>query len=92
MLFGLSYSIIIEKTEDPNFFGVVVPDILGCTTTGRSIQECIHKAREAIELHLQYLQEEGLSLPPEPKRVYIKIVEEVEETAEEPTTVTTPTS
>lgn len=89
MLFGLRYPIIIEKTEDPNFFGVVIPDILGCTSTGRSIEECIAKAREAIELHLRYLQEEGLPLPLEPKQVYIKIVEEGAEVEKEPKAATT---
>jgi predicted RNase H-like HicB family nuclease len=53
---------------------VTVPSILGCTTTGRSIEDAIKKAREAIELHLRYLAEEGLPIP-EPRRpVEIRIV------------------
>jgi predicted RNase H-like HicB family nuclease len=51
-----------------------VPDILGCTTTGRSIENAIERAREAIDLHLGYLAEEGLPIP-EPRRpVEIRIV------------------
>jgi predicted RNase H-like HicB family nuclease len=51
-----------------------VPDILGCTTTGRSIDHAIKKAREAIELHLRYLGEEGLPIPRPRRRVEIRIV------------------
>ena len=71
---GLRFGIEIEETKDPRFYGVTVPDILGCTTTGRSIEDAIKNAREAIELHLRYLAEEGLPAP-EPRRpVEIRIV------------------
>src|SRR5262245_7059174 len=60
---GLAYAIEIEETADANFYGVIVPDILGCTTTGRSIEHAIRNAREAIALHLKYLAEDGLPIP-----------------------------
>jgi predicted RNase H-like HicB family nuclease len=53
---------------------VTVPDILGCTTTGRSIEDAIAQAREAIDLHLQYLAEEGLPIPRPRRPVEIRIV------------------
>jgi predicted RNase H-like HicB family nuclease len=53
---------------------VTVPDILGCTTTGRSIEHAITNAREAIELHLRYLAEEGLPLPLPRRPVEIRII------------------
>ena len=71
---GLRFGIEIEETEDPHFFGVTVPDILGCTATGRSIEDAINKAREAIDLHLQYLAEEGLPLPPVCRPIEIRIM------------------
>jgi predicted RNase H-like HicB family nuclease len=71
---GLSFAIEIEETDDPRFYGVVVPDILGCTTTGRSIEDAIRKARRAIELHLRYLAEEGLPKPKRRRPVEIRIV------------------
>lgn len=71
---GLRFGIEIEETEDPHFFGVTVPDILGCTTTGRSIEDAINKARNAIDLHLQYLAEEGLPLPQPCQPIEIRII------------------
>jgi predicted RNase H-like HicB family nuclease len=72
--FGLRFGIEIEETEDPRFYGVTVPDILGCTTTGRSIEDAIAKARKAIELHLRVLAEEGLPLPRRRRPPEIRIV------------------
>jgi predicted RNase H-like HicB family nuclease len=71
---GLRFGIEIEETDDPHFYGVTVPDILGCTTTGRSIENAIAKAREAIDLHLRYLAEEGLPLPRPRRPVEIRII------------------
>ena len=71
---GLRYGIEIEETDDPRFYGVVVPDILGCTTSGRSIEDAIANAREAIALHLKYLAEEGLPMPRPRRRPEIRIV------------------
>lgn len=72
--FGLRFAIEIEETDDPNFYGVTIPDVLGCTTTGRSIENAIAKAREAIELHLRYLAAEGLPLPRRLRAPEIRIV------------------
>ncbi|MCK6554930.1 type II toxin-antitoxin system HicB family antitoxin [Candidatus Binatia bacterium] len=72
--FGLRFRIEIEETEDPRFFGVTVPDIVGCTTTGRSVEHAIRQAREAIDLHLQYLTEEGLPLPQPSRPIEIRIL------------------
>ncbi len=71
---GLQFAIEIEETDDPHFFGVTVPDILGCTTTGRSVAHSITKARQAIDLHLKYLAEEGLPIPRPRRPVEIRIV------------------
>ncbi len=71
---GLRYGIEIEETEDPHFYGVTVPDIVGCTTTGRSIEDAIANAREAVALHLQYLAEDGLPLPRPRHPVEIRII------------------
>jgi len=51
-----------------------VPDIVGCTTTGRSIENAITNARAAIELHLRYLAEEGLPVPRPHRPVEIRII------------------
>jgi predicted RNase H-like HicB family nuclease len=63
-----------RRPRDPHFYGVTVPDILGCTTTGRSIEQAIANAREAIALHLEYLAAEGLAIPQPRQPIEIRII------------------
>ena len=56
----MKYPIVIHKESDSDF-GVIVPDIPGCFTAGKSIEEAIAMAQEAIECHL-----EGLLIDNEP--------------------------
>ena len=51
------YAIVIEQGE--NNLSAYVPDLPGCITTGRTIEEIDRNIREAIELHLEGLREEG---------------------------------
>lgn len=71
---GLSFAIEIEETGDPRFYGVVVPDIRGCTTSGRSIEDAIANARDAIALHLGHLADLGLRVPKPRRKPEIRIV------------------
>jgi predicted RNase H-like HicB family nuclease len=61
------YAVIYE--HGPNEVGVdtwsaYVPDLPGCVSGGESRAECEAMIREAIELHLEGLREEGLPIPP----------------------------
>jgi predicted RNase H-like HicB family nuclease len=49
-----------------------VPDLPGCVTTGKTIEEIKTNIREAIELHLEGLMEDGSSVP-EPTSVAIEV-------------------
>jgi predicted RNase H-like HicB family nuclease len=55
------YAIVIEKTTS-NFAGYV-PDLPGCVATGATVEETELLLREAIELHLEGMREDGLSIP-----------------------------
>ncbi len=46
-MLDLKYSLIIEATEDPNFFAFYSPDLEGYTGTGNSIEDCLYKAKGA---------------------------------------------
>jgi len=46
-----------------------VPDLPGCIATGRTIAETENAIREAIQLHLDGLREDGLPLPEPPTQV-----------------------
>jgi predicted RNase H-like HicB family nuclease len=60
----LKYSLIIEATTDPNFFGFHSPELEGFSGVGSSIEDCLNMAREGMEEHLALLKVNGLSVPP----------------------------
>ena len=55
------YAIVIEQGE--NNLSAHVPNLPGCITTGASFQEIERNVREAIELHLEGLREDGEPIP-----------------------------
>jgi predicted RNase H-like HicB family nuclease len=61
----LRYSLVIEATEDPSFFGFYSPDLEGFTGIGHSVEDCLYKAKWGIEEHVALLKEQGLPVPKE---------------------------
>ena len=59
----LKYSLVIEATDDPNFFAFYSPDLEGFTGVGNSIEDCLYKARWGMEEHTALLKEKGLPVP-----------------------------
>jgi predicted RNase H-like HicB family nuclease len=59
----LHYSLIIEATEDPDFFGFYSTDLEGFTGIGHSIEDCLYKARWGMADHTQMLRDQGLPGP-----------------------------
>ena len=57
----MRYAIVIEEAE--NNYAAYVPDLLGCVATGKTIEETEQQIREAIELHLRGMREDGLPIP-----------------------------
>lgn len=55
------YLVILEPTRAG--YGAYVPDLPGCVSTGRTKREVERNAKEAIELHVYGLREEGLPIP-----------------------------
>jgi len=62
-LLDLKYSLIIEATEDPNYFGFYSPGLDGFTGIGHSIEDCLYEAKWGIEEHLELLKKEVLTVP-----------------------------
>ncbi|HCH33182.1 MAG TPA: hypothetical protein DE045_09590 [Oceanospirillaceae bacterium] len=62
------YSVAVELGTSDNDYGVVVPDIKGCFSSGSSFEEALKNAKDAISFHLEGLAEHG-QLPPVPKGV-----------------------
>jgi predicted RNase H-like HicB family nuclease len=59
----LRYSLVIEATEDPSFFGFYSPDLEGFTGVGHSIEDCLYKAKWGMVEHIALLEEQGLPVP-----------------------------
>ncbi len=60
----LEYSLVIEATEEPDYFGFYSPDLQGFTGIGRSVEDCLYKARWGMIEHVNLLKEKGLPVPP----------------------------
>lgn len=56
------FPVIIEKDED-GFFVADCPDLVGCHTQGKTIEEAITNTRDAIKLHLKILKEDKQDIP-----------------------------
>jgi len=75
-MLDLCYSLIIEATADPNFFGFYSPDLVGFTGVGHSIEDCLYQARWGMKEHALLLQEQGLPIPPRTVRPTVLIQNE----------------
>lgn len=65
--------IVVE--EGPTSFGAYVPDLPGCVAAGSTREEAMQLIREAIELHLEDLQEQGLGIPtPSSSGEFVEVV------------------
>ena len=66
------FLIVVEKTETG--YSAYSPDLPGCVSTGHSPQEIEASMREAIQLHLEGLREEGYDIPdPSTYSAYIRV-------------------
>jgi predicted RNase H-like HicB family nuclease len=66
----LPYSLVIEATEEPDYFGFFSPDLEGFTGIGHSVEDCLYKAKHGMAEHVALLRERGLPVPapnPNPK-------------------------
>jgi predicted RNase H-like HicB family nuclease len=57
----MQYLVIVEK--GPTSYGAYVPDLPGCVAAGDSRDEVLKLIREAIELHIEGLREDGQPIP-----------------------------
>jgi predicted RNase H-like HicB family nuclease len=55
------YAVIIEKGAAN--YGAHVPDLPGCVAVGDTVEEVEKLIREAIELHLEAMREDGDPIP-----------------------------
>jgi predicted RNase H-like HicB family nuclease len=61
----LPYSLVIEATEEPDFFGFYSPELEGFTGIGHSVEDCLFQARWGMKEHLLILGQMKLPIPPQ---------------------------
>lgn len=59
----MKFILAIEPGTDTAEFGVVVPDLPGCFSAGKTLDEAVDSARDAIDFHCETLIEDGGSVP-----------------------------
>lgn len=55
------YAIVFEKA--PNNWAAYVPDLPGCVTTGRTLEEKRRLIAEAVEFHIEGMRLHGEHIP-----------------------------
>jgi len=59
-----NFEIMLLPAEEGGYT-VTVPMLPGCVTEGDSLEEAKQNAKEAIELYIETLEEDGISVPQE---------------------------
>jgi predicted RNase H-like HicB family nuclease len=62
-MIDLKYSLVIEATEDPSYFGFYSPELEGFSGVGHSVEDCLYKAKWGMDEHVDVLREQGLPVP-----------------------------
>jgi predicted RNase H-like HicB family nuclease len=63
-MLDLPFSLVIEATEAPDFFGFYSPDLEGFTGVGHSVEDCLYQAKWGMQDHVETLVEQNLPVPP----------------------------
>lgn len=68
----MQYMVVIEKGETS--YGAFVPDLPGCVAAGETEEEALRLIQEAIQFHLEGLQEDGFLVPiPASKSTFVNV-------------------
>ena len=63
-MIDLKYSLIIEATEEPGYFGFYSPELEGFSGIGHSVEDCLYKAKWGMLDHVTQLKAQCLPAPP----------------------------
>ena len=61
----LPYSLVIEATDEPDFFGFYSTELEGFSGIGHSVEDCLFRAKWGMKEHIELLKEKGLTIPPQ---------------------------
>lgn len=57
----MQFMVIVERGKSS--YGAYVPDLPGCVAVARTRKKVMKLIREAVEMHLESIREEGLDIP-----------------------------
>ncbi len=60
----LPYCLIIEATDEPDFFGFYSPDLEGFTGIGHSVEDCLFQAKWGMQEFVQVMAERDMAISP----------------------------
>lgn len=66
----LKYTAIFEPAEEGGYV-VSVPALPGCATQGETFEDAVYMIKDAIELYLSVLKEDGEEIPQEKEDVIV---------------------
>ena len=58
----MEYTVLLHKAEEGGYWAEV-PALEGCYSQGETVEETITNVKEAIEVHIEALKEDGKDLP-----------------------------
>jgi len=61
----MEYTIVLDPAEHSEGYTVLVPALPGCVTQGRTREEAIERAKEAIAAYIESLEVDGEPVPKE---------------------------
>ena len=69
----MKYAVVIEKADSN--YSAYVPDLPGCIATGKTIEKVEIEIRNAIEFHLEGMNQDGQTIPlPSSAVEYVEVV------------------
>lgn len=76
-MIDLPYSLIIEATEEPDYFGFYSDALEGFSGIGHSVEDCLYQARWGMIEHVKLLKEMGLPIPRPQEHPRVVILNEI---------------
>ena len=59
----MKYRILVVLEKGKNNYSAYAPEVPGCVSTGKTVQEALKNMQEALQLHLEGMAEDGDGLP-----------------------------
>jgi predicted RNase H-like HicB family nuclease len=63
-MIDLPYSLVIEATNEPDYFGFYSPELEGFSGIGHSVEDCLYKAKWGMKEMVELLAQQNLAIPP----------------------------